>query len=162
MQRRLIASLMALQLVVACGYAVAAQDAQRPSYVRSSASRDATAALAGAPARAAVAQADKPADELTLRLTPRFVSAPGYLRSLIRVAPHASNRALRVEIERASYYRSSEIQLDGASAPMSHFMDWKEVPAGKYDLIVSVIGPSGDARVVRSLSFQVLGVSTEP
>ena len=68
---------------------------------------------------------------------------------------------LRIEIDSAAYYRSSEIQLDGASAPMSHFMDWKAVPAGKYDLIVSVIGPSGDARVVRSLNFQVLGMSTE-
>ena len=160
MQRRTIVSLVALQLVVACGYAVAAQDAKRPSYARSSASRP-TAALAGAPARAAVAQADKPADELTLRLTPRFVSAPGYLRSLIRVAPNDANRVLRVEIDSAGYYRSSDIQLDGASAPMSHFVDWKDVPAGKYDLIVSVLGSSGDARVVRQLNFQVLGMTTE-
>jgi hypothetical protein len=161
MQRRTIASLVALQLVVACGYAVAAQDAQRPSYARSSASREATAALAGAPARAAVAQANKPADDLTLRLTPRFVSAPGYLRSLIRVAPHEANRVLRVEIDSAGYYRSSDIQLEGASAPMSHFVDWKEVPAGKYDLIVSVLGSGGDARIVRHLNFQVLGLTPD-
>ena len=158
MQRRLTVSLVALQLVVACGFAVAAQDAQRPSFARSSASRDTAAALA--PARAAVAQADKSADELTLRLTPRFVSAPGYLRSLIRVAPHDANRVLRVEIDSESYYRSSDIQLEGASAPTSHFVDWKEVPAGKYSLIVSVMGPSGDPRVVRHLDFQVLGMST--
>ena len=162
MQRRLTVSLVALQLVVACGYAVAAQDAQRPAYARSSASRDTTAALAGAPARAAVAQADKSADELTLRLTPRFVSAPGYLRSMIRVSPNAANRVLRVEIDSAGYYRSSDIQLEGASAPMSHFVDWKEVPAGKYDLIVSVLGASGDPRVVRTVNFQVLGMNTEP
>ena len=162
MQRRLTVSLVALQLVVACGYAVAAQDAQRPSFARSSASRETTAALAGAPARAVVAQADKSADELTLRLTPRFVSAPGYLRSLIRVAPNAANRVLRVEIDSAGYYRSSDIQLEGASAPMSHFMDWKEVPAGKYDLTVSVLGAGGDPRVVRTINFQVLGMSTEP
>ena len=158
MQRRTIVSLVALQLVVACGYAVSAQDAQRPSYVRSSASRETTAALA--PARAAVAQADKPADELTLRLTPRFVSAPGYLRSLIRVAPHEANRTLRVEIDSDGYYRSSDIQLDGASAPTSHFVDWKEVPAGKYDLRVSVLGAGDDPRVVRTVNFQVLGIST--
>jgi len=158
MQRRLTVSLVALQLVVACGYAVAAQDAQRPSFARSSASRETSAALA--PARAAVAPADKPADELTLRLTPRFVSAPGYLRSLIRVAPHEANRVLRVEIDSAGYYRSSDIQLAGAAAPTSHFVDWKEVPAGKYSLIVSVMGPSGDPRVVRHLDFQVLGMST--
>jgi hypothetical protein len=161
MQRRTIASLVALQLVVACGYAVQAQDATRPSYARSSASRNTAAALAGAPANAAVAPADKSADELTLRLTPRFVSAPGYLRSLIRVAPNGANRVLRVEIDSAGYYRSSDITLDGASAPMSHFVDWKEVPAGKYDLIVSVLGSSGDARAVRHLNFQVLGVSND-
>jgi hypothetical protein len=161
MQRRLTVSLVALQLVVACGYAVTAQDAQRPSFVRSSASRETTAALAVAPARAAVAQADKPVDEVTLRLTPRFVSAPGYLRSLIRVTPNAANRVLRVEIDSAAYYRSSDVQLDGASAPTTHFMDWKAVPAGKYDLIVSVLDPSGDARVVRHMDFQVLGISTE-
>ena len=162
MQRRLTVSLVALQLVVACGYAVSAQDAKRPSYVRSSASRETTAALAANTARGAVAQADKPADELTLRMTPRFVSAPGYLRSLIRVAPNAENRLLRVEIDSAGYYRSSDIQLEGASAPTSHFMDWKNVPAGKYDLIVTVMGSSGDARLVRQLNFQVLGVTTEP
>ena len=162
MQRRLTVSLVALQLVVACGYAVSAQDAKRPSYARSSAARETTAALAGAPVGAAVAQADKPADELTLRLTPRFVSAPGYLRSLIRVAPNADNRLLRVEIDSAGYYRSSDIQLEGASAPTSHFMDWKAVPEGKYDLIVSVMGPAGDARIVRHLNFQVLGPTTEP
>jgi hypothetical protein len=157
MQRRLTVSLVALQLVVACGYAVSAQDAQRPSFARSSASRETAAALA--PARAAVAQADKPADELTLRLTPRFVSAPGYLRSLIRVAPHEANRTLRVEIDSDGYYRSSDIQLDGASAPTSHFVDWKEVPAGKYDLRVSVLGAGDDARIVRTINFQVLGIS---
>jgi len=32
------------------------------------------------------------------------------------------------------------------------------VPAGKYDLIVTVIGQSG-TRVVRRLNFQVLGIS---
>ena len=159
MQRRLTVSLVALQLVVACGYAVSAQDAKRPSFARSSAARDTAAALA--PARAAVAQADKPADELTLRLTPRFVSAPGYLRSLIRVAPHEANRMLRVEIDSAGYYRSSDIQLEGASAPTSHFVDWKEVPAGKYNLTVSVLGPGGDARAVRTLDFQVLGPSND-
>jgi hypothetical protein len=69
---------------------------------------------------------------------------------------------LRVEIDSAGYYRSSDIQLEGASAPMSHFLDWKEVPAGKYDLTVSVLGAGGDPRVVRTINFQVLGMSTEP
>ena len=137
MQCRTIASLVALQLVVACGYAVG---------------------LAAGPSTSpAVTPADKPADELTLRLTPRFASAPGYLRSMIRVAPNASNRVLRLEIDSDGYYRSSDIALEGASAPVSHFVEWKEVPAGQYSLTVSVLGPGGDARVVRTTNFQVLG-----
>lgn len=151
--QRVTVSLVALQLVVACGYAVSAEDAKRPSYARTS--------VVPAPAPAVVAEAGKPGEDLTLRMTPRFVSAPGYLRSLIRVAPNAENRLMRVEIDSAGYYRSSEIQLDGASAPMSHFMDWKEVPAGKYDLTVTVIGQSG-TRAVRHLNFQVLGPTSEP
>jgi hypothetical protein len=147
MQRRTLVSLVALQLVVACGYAVSAEDAKRP-------------VSTAVPVSAAVAEPGKPGEELTLRITPRFVSAPGFLRSLIRVAPHADNRLMRVEIDSAGYYRSSEIQLDGASAPMSHFMDWKEVPAGNYDLIVTVMGTTGP-RVVRHLTFQVLGLSND-
>ena len=160
MQRRTIVSLVALQCVVACGYAVQAQDAAtaRPAYARSSAST--TVALAGAPARAAVAQADNPADDVTLRLTPRFVSAPGYLRSLIRVTPHEQNRVLRVSIDSDAYYRGSDIQLEGATAPMSHFVDFKGVPAGKYELTVEIIGPTG-TRAMRHLGFQVFGMGQE-
>jgi len=161
MQRRTIASLVALQCVVACGYAVEAQDAtERPAYVRSSASRDTTVALASAPASAAVARANKPADEVTLRLTPRIVSAPGYLRSLIRVAPNAENRLLRVSIDSDGYYRSSDIQLEGASAAMNHFLEWKDVPAGNYELTVTVFGETG-TRAVRHVDFQVLGLSID-
>jgi hypothetical protein len=105
-------------------------------------------------------KADKPADPLTLRLTPRFVSAPGYLRSLVRVTPNAENRVLRVEIDSERYYRSSEIELDGASAPESHFIDFKAVPAGHYRLTVTVMSSSGP-RVQRQLPFQVLGIGAE-
>lgn len=130
MPRQTFASLLALQLVIACGYAVEAQ-------------------------------VIKPADQLTLRMVPRVVSAPAFLRSLVRVAPNGANRVVRVEIDSDNYYRSSDIPLEGASAPTSHFVDWKQVPAGKYDLIVSVLGTSGDARAVRRLNFQVLGISSD-
>ncbi len=161
MQRKTIVSLVALQCVVACGYAIEAQDATtRPAYARSSASRESTAALAGAPTRAAVAQAGKPDGDVTLRLTPRFVSAPGYLRSLIRVVPNAENRVMRVSIDSDAYYRSSDIQLDGESAPMNHFVDFKGVPAGKYELTVEVIGQTG-TRAMRRLDFQVLGLTID-
>ena len=89
-------------------------------------------------------------------LTRRVVPAPGYLRSVIRVTPSADNRVLRVTIDSEDYYRSSEIQLDGASAPMSHFIDWKQMPAGTYELTATLIG-SGGTRAERQTNFRVLG-----
>ena len=97
-------------------------------------------------------------NSLSLRVSPRISTAPGYVLVTATVERHPDNRTLEIAANSPDFFRSSEIQLDGASAPMSHFMDWKEVPAGKYDLIVTVIGQSG-TRVVRRLNFQVLGIS---
>jgi hypothetical protein len=147
MQPRTIASLMALQFVVACGYAVEAQDiAARPAYARSAAAGTVT----------------KAEEDVTLRLTPRFVSAPGYVRSQIRVSPNAENRVMRVSIDSDGYYRSSQIELEGDKAPMTHWVDFKGVPAGKYQFLVEVLGPGGTARVTRQLDFTVLGMGMEP
>ena len=146
MRHQLMGSLVAFQFILS-GAGLWAQNAQTDPPEPSAAS--------------VTASSQKPADDLALILPRRIVPAPGYMRSVIRVTPSTENRALRVEIDSDDYFRSTEIQLDGASAPMSHFMDWKEVPAGKYDLIVTVMGPSGP-RVVRRLNFQVLGVTSEP
>ena len=53
------------------------------------------------------------------------------------------------------------LQLDGDSAPTSHWVDFKAVPAGRYELTVEVIGQTR-TRAIRHLDFQVLGLSTEP
>ena len=159
MQRRLTVSLVALQMV-ACGYAVEAQDvAKRPAYAASAAARVESPARTAATTTAAVKPEKR--DEVTMRLTPRFVSAPGYLRSLVRVVPNADNRVLRVAIDSDRYYRSSDIELEGDTAAESHFVDFKGVPAGRYELVVTVLGPGGDARVQRQLTFQVLGITDE-
>jgi hypothetical protein len=165
MQRRLTVFLVALQCVVACGYAV---EAQRPEY--SNAPSANTAVVAPAVAKTPVNRASaaagragtvvKPAEDLSLRLTPRFVSAPGYVRSLIRVAPHADNRLLRITIDSDSYYRSSDIELDGDAAAESHFIDWKSLPAGKYQFTVTVMGSTGP-RAQRHLDFRVLGLGDD-
>jgi hypothetical protein len=158
MQRRLVVSLVALQCVVAFGYGVQAQDAgssSGPAYATSTSARRVAAHAADT-----AAIASKAGEPLTLQLTPRFVSAPGYLRSLVRVARNADNRVLRAAIESEGYYRSSDIQLEGDSAPESHFIDWKGVPAGRYELTVTLLGPGGSTRAARHLDFQVLGLGT--
>ena len=72
------------------------------------------------------------------------------------MTPNTENRTLRVEIESEDYFRSSEIQLDGATAPMSHFIDWKQMPPGMYAMTATLIGPEG-TRATRQTLFRVAG-----
>jgi hypothetical protein len=71
-------------------------------------------------------------------------------------APSSDNRLLRVTIDSEDYFRGSEIQLDGAAAPLGHFIDWKQIPPGTYELTATLIGPDG-TRAQRQTSFRVLG-----
>jgi len=91
---------------------------------------------------------------LQLRLTRKYTFSPGYVQSLIRVVPHPDNRLLRVTIDSADFYRSSDIELDGADAARSHFFNWTSLPAGHYDIVVTVFGSEGQ----RGQSKEVLEV----
>jgi hypothetical protein len=99
---------------------------------------------------------NQPDPALQLKLTSRYSFAPAMVRSLVRVAPHKDNRALRVEIDSPSFYRSSEIELEGDRAAQNHFFSWKSLPPGVYSVAVTVLGPDGP-RASRSLPFEVLG-----
>jgi hypothetical protein len=155
MRRRSTVFLVALQCVVAYGYAVSAQDAApRPSYASSSAARTAKAVRAAATAEV------KQGDPLTLQITPRFSNAPAIVRSRVRVVPNTENRVLRLSVDSERYYRSSDIYLDGDLAAESHFLDWKSLPAGRYEFVATVMGPTGP-RVQRRMTFEVLGLGTD-
>jgi hypothetical protein len=141
MRHQLTGSLVALQFVLSGGSLWAQNAHSRPPEPLT------------APVTAA---SQKPSDDLALILPRRVVPAPGYIRSVIRVTPSTENRTLRVEIDSDDYFRSSEIQLDGASAPMSHFIDWKQMPPGMYAITATLIGSEG-TRATRQTRFRVAG-----
>ena len=141
MRHQLMGSLVAFQFILS-GAGLWAQNAQTDPPEPSAAS--------------VTASSQKPADDLALILPRRIVPAPGYMRSVIRVTPSTENRALRVEIDSDDYFRSTEIQLDGASAPMSHFIDWKQMPPGMYAITATLIGSEG-TRATRQTRFRVAG-----
>jgi hypothetical protein len=96
--------------------------------------------------------------ELEIQLRPRGASTQGFVRSLVRVLPHPENRLLRLEIDSEDYYRSSDIQLEGANAARNHSMDWSGLPAGTYKIVATVFGPDGE-RNREAVPFQVLGLT---
>jgi len=104
---------------------------------------------------------DSVAQPLEIRLTARFLMPQEWMRSLVRVEPHTDNRLLRVTIDSSNYFRSSDVQLNGASAARSHFFVWKSLPPGAYEVTAIVLGTDG-RRSERRATFEVLGTSTYP
>ncbi|MFN8062985.1 MAG: hypothetical protein U0Q12_27785 [Vicinamibacterales bacterium] len=117
-----------------------------------------------------VAAADRPSaptkaspttPALSLKLSSVAASAPAPLRTTVIVRPHDDNRLLRIAIDGDRYYRSSDIELEGAVAPLSHLVQWRDVPAGRYQVTVQLFGPSG-SRAAVSREFVVFGPGFEP
>lgn len=97
-----------------------------------------------------------PDDIVELRLTASFAMAPASVGGVIRVPRNEDNRLLRIVADSANYYRSSDIELEGANAPLNHTVWFKEMPAGQYNIEVTVFGPHGP-RGVRMERLEVMG-----
>jgi len=99
-------------------------------------------------------------DQLKLAVSPAHSFAPAFLRIQVRIAPSVENRSLKIIADSATFYRSSEIQLEGDRSPATFNLELKAVPEGAYRVVgilrdgtghqrsmvyqdVTVIGPGG-------------------
>ena len=142
-------------LLVLAGLAAAGN---QQMFAQKSAASNTRPQFAASPTSAVTSPA--PADKVSVRLSGAFSMAPGALNSLVRVPRHADNRSLRISIESAAYYRRSDVQLDGAAAPMSHQFFFQGLPSGDYEMTVTVLGAEGP-RSTSQHTFTVLGSALE-
>jgi hypothetical protein len=84
---------------------------------------------------------------------PTVMLAPGHLVVQIEVEPDSANRAIQVIAESSDLYRSSEIQLEGDTAPRRNTFEFKGLPSGAYRIQAILLGSGGQQRalVVRKL-----------
>lgn len=88
-------------------------------------------------------------ERLALRVTPNVSSAPSTVIINATVAKNSANRFLAIEADSGSFYRSSEIQLDGDRAPLVTQVFLKNLPSGEYTIAAELRDNMGGRTVVR-------------
>jgi hypothetical protein len=92
---------------------------------------------------------------LTLEVSPNAALAGTYVRARIRVPPDVENRMLRLSVESSNYFRSSDVTLNGADAPITHIVPLRALPAGSYAVVATVYGVDGErARSLQKLELR--------
>jgi len=93
---------------------------------------------------------------LAVRVSPAVAFAPANLVVRATVEPDADNRELDVVADGSAFYRSSTISLDGASAPKTMQFEFRSLPPGEYEVMVSVVGADGRQRAVARSHVNVI------
>ena len=93
---------------------------------------------------------------LSLSVTPSVATANGNARLRVVVERNDMNRALIWEVDGPNYYRSSAMEMDGAASPRSYFFVVRDLPAGHFEVRVTVRRNDNSMAVDRD-SLRVVG-----
>ena len=92
-------------------------------------------------------------ERLTMVVSPAFAFAPANLIVRATVEADKDNRSIEIVADSDEFYRSSEVQLDGAQAPRFTSLEFRSLPPGSYQIRVTLIGANSQQRA--SVSAQV-------
>jgi hypothetical protein len=81
-------------------------------------------------------------DTLRMPVSPAVSRAPAVLTIRVDVEPSPENQTLQVTAESPTFYRSSEVELTGETTPLQ-ILEYRNVPAGTYQVTAVVIGRDG-------------------
>src|SRR5262245_37847418 len=80
-------------------------------------------------------------DTLKMQVWPAIQREPAVLTVRVTVEPSADNRLLQIVAESSSYFRRSEVPIDGdRSAPLNVF-EFRNLPTGLYQVTSVLVGP---------------------
>jgi hypothetical protein len=72
------------------------------------------------------------------------------------MVPSDENRSLEVVAESGEFYRSSEVQLEGATAPAAMSFEFRDLPGGDYHVYGILTDSAGGRRAVAHQTLKVL------
>jgi hypothetical protein len=87
---------------------------------------------------------------------PTVMLAPGHLVVQTVVEPDSANRAIQVIAESPDMYQSSQVQLDGSTAPRRHTFEFKDLPGGSYEIHATLLGVDGQQRALVVQKLEVI------
>jgi hypothetical protein len=83
------------------------------------------------------------AEPLRLRVTPAASVAPGFVTVQASIEADPQNRLLQVVAASSDFYQSSQVEIDGAEAPRLSVFEFRNLPAGDYQVTAVLIGAQG-------------------
>ena len=101
------------------------------------------------------------ADLVEIRVNGRYFSEPATVQLVVSVEPNKDNRTLRIEADGDRLFRSTEVNLDGLSEKRLHSVEFKNLPAGSYELRAEVLSGSA-VRGMATSELMVLGAGRQP
>jgi hypothetical protein len=86
---------------------------------------------------------------LSVTVNPSVSVAPGQVQVRIVVEPSPDNRALIIEADGSSDYRSSERELEGEDSPRLYTFRYRDLAGGEYRLTARLVKTGHPPVVVR-------------
>ena len=83
-------------------------------------------------------------ERITMTITPAVALAPADLLVRTTIEANASNRGIRIVAESPSFYRSSEVAIDGERGHRTEVFEFRHVPGGWYDVRATLLGSHGE------------------
>jgi hypothetical protein len=93
---------------------------------------------------------------ITVSVYPTVALTTGTAQVRVRVERNEMNRTLVWEIDGSDYYRSSSVQLDGASAPRNWLFILRNLPEGEYNLRATIIRNNNSAEPFAKTTMAVV------
>jgi hypothetical protein len=81
---------------------------------------------------------------LTARVSPTSGLAPADVMIHAFIEPDARNRAVSFVVESSRFYSSSTAELPGDRAPRAKDVRFRMLPAGSYEVTVTLLGTEGE------------------
>jgi len=95
-------------------------------------------------------------EPIVARVSPVVAFAPRDVLVDAFIEPDVRNRSVEVVVESAGFYTSSTAELDGDRAPRLKQVWFRQLPAGKYQVRITVMGTDGK-RGYKVLIFELVG-----